>query len=109
MTPPGPLDLSTVLLGNRVIFIGQYINSLVAQRVISQLVTLAAVDEEADILVSMHSYITGVVPSVVQQQTLNYKLLFCIALPPSIISLLFCMITLNYLLMFCTYPLPPFV
>jgi ATP-dependent Clp protease protease subunit len=30
MTPPGPLDLSTVLLGNRVIFIGQYINSLVA-------------------------------------------------------------------------------
>jgi ATP-dependent Clp protease protease subunit len=55
MTPAGPLDLATILLGNRVIFVGQYINSQVAQRVISQLVTLAAVDEEADILVSMHS------------------------------------------------------
>lgn len=58
MTPGGPLDLATVLLGNRVIIIGQYINSQVAQRVISQLVTLAAVDEEGDILVSMHSYVT---------------------------------------------------
>lgn len=64
MTPAGALDLATVLLGNRVIFIGQYINSQVAQRVISQLVTLAAVDEEADILVSLHSSATGV-PSVV--------------------------------------------
>ena len=53
MTPGGALDLATVLLGNRVIFIGQYINSQVAQRVISQLVTLTAVDEEADILVSI--------------------------------------------------------
>lgn len=53
MTPAGALDLQTVLLGNRVIFIGQYINSQVAHRVISQLVTLAAVDEEADILVRM--------------------------------------------------------
>uniref|UniRef100_I1PC80 ATP-dependent Clp protease proteolytic subunit n=1 Tax=Oryza glaberrima TaxID=4538 RepID=I1PC80_ORYGL len=51
MTPAGALDLATVLLGNRIIFIGQYINSQVAQRVISQLVTLAAVDEEADILI----------------------------------------------------------
>jgi ATP-dependent Clp protease protease subunit len=65
MTPAGPLDLATVLLGNRVILIGQYINSQVAQRVISQLVTLAAVDEEGDILVSMHSYVTGV-PRIVQ-------------------------------------------
>ncbi|TKW34448.1 hypothetical protein SEVIR_2G308400v4 [Setaria viridis] len=54
MTPAGPLDLATVLLGNRVIFIGQYINSQVAQRVISQLVTLAAVDEEADILIYLN-------------------------------------------------------
>ncbi|KAJ1281503.1 hypothetical protein BS78_04G311000 [Paspalum vaginatum] len=54
MTPSGPLDLETVLLGNRVIFIGQYINSQVAQRVISQLVTLAAVDEEADILIYLN-------------------------------------------------------
>lgn len=54
MTPSGPLDLETVLLGNRVIFIGQYINSQVAQRVISQLVTLAAIDEEADILIYLN-------------------------------------------------------
>uniref|UniRef100_A0A0E0D237 ATP-dependent Clp protease proteolytic subunit n=1 Tax=Oryza meridionalis TaxID=40149 RepID=A0A0E0D237_9ORYZ len=54
MTPAGALDLATVLLGNRIIFIGQYINSQVAQRVISQLVTLAAVDEEADILIYLN-------------------------------------------------------
>lgn len=51
MTPGGPLDLSTVLFRNRIIFIGQPVNSQVAQRVISQLVTLAAIDEDADILV----------------------------------------------------------
>lgn len=51
MTPGGPLDLSSVLFRNRIIFIGQPVNSLVAQRVISQLVTLATIDEEADILV----------------------------------------------------------
>lgn len=51
MTPGGPLDLSTVLFRSRIIFIGQPINSMVAQRVISQLVTLAAIDEDADILV----------------------------------------------------------
>lgn len=51
MTPGGPLDLSTVLLRNRIIFIGQPINSIVAQQVISQLVTLASIDEDADILV----------------------------------------------------------
>ncbi|PQQ01080.1 hypothetical protein Pyn_24303 [Prunus yedoensis var. nudiflora] len=49
MTPGGPLDLSSVLFRNRIIFIGQPVNSLVAQRVISQLVTLATVDENADI------------------------------------------------------------
>lgn len=51
MTPGGPLDLSSVLFRNRIIFIGQPINSQVAQRVISQLVTLATIDEKADILV----------------------------------------------------------
>ncbi|KAK7257932.1 hypothetical protein RIF29_32265 [Crotalaria pallida] len=51
MTPAGPLDLSSVLFRNRIIFIGQPINSQVAQRVISQLVTLATIDANADILV----------------------------------------------------------
>ena len=51
MTPGGPLNLSSVLFRNRIIFIGQPINSAVAQRVISQLVTLATIDEESDILV----------------------------------------------------------
>ncbi|EOX98589.1 CLP protease proteolytic subunit 6 isoform 3, partial [Theobroma cacao] len=54
MTPGGPLDLSTVLFRNRIIFIGQPINSEVAQRVISQLVTLASIDEDADILVYLN-------------------------------------------------------
>ncbi|XWS68185.1 hypothetical protein CRYUN_Cryun04dG0069600 [Craigia yunnanensis] len=54
MTPGGPLDLSTVLFRNRIIFIGQPVNSQVAQRVISQLVTLAAIDENADILVYLN-------------------------------------------------------
>lgn len=51
MTPGGPLDLTSVLFRNRIIFIGQPVNSQVAQRVISQLVTLATIDEDADILV----------------------------------------------------------
>lgn len=51
LTPGGPLDLSSVLFRNRIIFIGQPVNSQVAQRVISQLLTLAAIDEDADILV----------------------------------------------------------
>ncbi|KDP46235.1 hypothetical protein JCGZ_10075 [Jatropha curcas] len=54
MTPGGPLDLSSVLFRNRIIFIGQPINSQVAQRVISQLVTLATVDENADILMYLN-------------------------------------------------------
>ncbi|RVX12315.1 ATP-dependent Clp protease proteolytic subunit 6, chloroplastic [Vitis vinifera] len=54
MTPGGPLDLSTVLFRSRIIFIGQPINSMVAQRVISQLVTLAAIDEDADILMYLN-------------------------------------------------------
>ncbi|WVZ04511.1 hypothetical protein V8G54_025317 [Vigna mungo] len=51
MTPGGPLDLSSVLFRNRIIFIGQPVNAQVAQRVISQLVTLATIDEKSDILV----------------------------------------------------------
>ncbi|MCD7467231.1 ATP-dependent Clp protease proteolytic subunit 6, chloroplastic [Datura stramonium] len=54
MTPGGPLDLSTVLFRNRIIFIGQSINSTVAQKVISQLVTLATIDENADILIYLN-------------------------------------------------------
>ncbi|KAL9414937.1 hypothetical protein AB3S75_043243 [Citrus x aurantiifolia] len=54
MTPGGPLDLSSVLFRNRIIFIGQPINSMVAQRVISQLVTLATIDEDADILMYLN-------------------------------------------------------
>ncbi|KAF3444473.1 hypothetical protein FNV43_RR14165 [Rhamnella rubrinervis] len=54
MTPGGPLDLSSVLFRNRIIFIGQPVNSQVAQRVISQLVTLATIDENADIMVYLN-------------------------------------------------------
>ncbi|OAY30991.1 ATP-dependent Clp protease proteolytic subunit 6, chloroplastic [Manihot esculenta] len=54
MTPGGPLDLSSILFRNRIIFIGQPINSQVAQRVISQLVTLATIDEKADILMYLN-------------------------------------------------------
>ncbi|XP_057788384.1 ATP-dependent Clp protease proteolytic subunit 6, chloroplastic isoform X2 [Salvia miltiorrhiza] len=54
ITPGGPLDLSTVLFRSRIIFIGQPINSQVAQRVISQLVTLATIDEESDILIYLN-------------------------------------------------------
>ncbi|XAR72824.1 Endopeptidase Clp [Bertholletia excelsa] len=54
MTPGGPLDLSTILFRNRIIFIGQPINSMVAQKVISQLVTLASIDEHADILMYLN-------------------------------------------------------
>ncbi|CAN4125127.1 unnamed protein product [Withania somnifera] len=54
VTPGGPLDLSTVLFRNRIIFIGQAINSAVAQKVISQLVTLATIDENADILIYLN-------------------------------------------------------
>ncbi|KAI4295541.1 hypothetical protein L6164_035580 [Bauhinia variegata] len=54
MTPGGPLDLSSVLFRNRIIFIGQPVNAEVAQRVISQLVTLATVDEDSDILVYLN-------------------------------------------------------
>ena len=62
MTPGGPLDLSSVLFRNRIIFIGQPVNSMVAQRVISQLVTLATIDEEADILVCSQFYLALLFP-----------------------------------------------
>ncbi|KNA05219.1 hypothetical protein SOVF_192410 [Spinacia oleracea] len=54
MTPAGPFDLSSVLFRNRIIFIGQPVNSQVAQRVISQLVTLATIDENSDILIYLN-------------------------------------------------------
>lgn len=50
MTPLGPVDLSVVLFRNRTIFIGDYIDAMLAEGVISQLVTLAAIDD-ADIWV----------------------------------------------------------
>ncbi|KAL2631812.1 hypothetical protein R1flu_016498 [Riccia fluitans] len=49
MTPSGPADLSTVLLRNRIVFVGSPVNSQVAQKVISQLLTLATIDEEEEI------------------------------------------------------------
>ncbi|KAL5562829.1 hypothetical protein UlMin_032576 [Ulmus minor] len=54
MTPGGALDLSSVLFRNRIIFIGQPVNAQVAQQVISQLVTLATIDEDSDILVYLN-------------------------------------------------------
>lgn len=55
MTPGGPLDVYNVLFRNRIIFIGQPIYAEVAQQVISQLVTLATVDENADILLYLNT------------------------------------------------------
>ncbi|CAK9868712.1 unnamed protein product [Sphagnum jensenii] len=49
LTPSGPADLQTLLLQNRIVFVGSPVNSQVAQRVISQLLTLAAIDENEDI------------------------------------------------------------
>jgi hypothetical protein len=57
VTPGGLLDLSSVLFRNRIIFIGQPVNSKVARRVISQLLTLATIDEDADILVWLYFYL----------------------------------------------------
>ncbi|KAI8554288.1 hypothetical protein RHMOL_Rhmol05G0086800 [Rhododendron molle] len=54
MTPSGPVDLSLVLFRNRTIFIGDYIDAMLAEGVISQLVTLAAIDD-ADIWVFLNS------------------------------------------------------
>lgn len=49
MTPSGPSDLITAFFRNRIIFVGSPVNGQVAQRVISQLITLAAIDENEDI------------------------------------------------------------
>ncbi|CAN1745222.1 ATP-dependent Clp protease proteolytic subunit 6, chloroplastic, partial [Linum perenne] len=54
-TPGGAVDLFSVLFRNRIIFIGEEIDSRVAQQVISQLVTLASIDEEADITIYLNS------------------------------------------------------
>lgn len=61
ITPGGALDLSSVLFRNRIIFVGQPVNSQVAQRVISQLVTLATIDEDADILVLCSIYCLSII------------------------------------------------
>uniref|UniRef100_A0A0C9QS12 ATP-dependent Clp protease proteolytic subunit n=1 Tax=Wollemia nobilis TaxID=56998 RepID=A0A0C9QS12_9CONI len=53
-TSGGFVDLMSVLLRSRTIFLGQYVNSQVAQQVISQLVTLAAIDPDADILMYLN-------------------------------------------------------
>ncbi|KAJ4791633.1 ATP-dependent Clp protease proteolytic subunit [Rhynchospora pubera] len=53
-TPDGQMDLSTVLFRNRTIYIGQFISPQVAQRVISQLLTLAAIDVHSDILLYLN-------------------------------------------------------
>lgn len=55
MTPGGFIDLGSVLLRNRVIFIGQPINPQVSERVISQLMTLATVNPYDDIMVFINS------------------------------------------------------
>eukprot|EP00271_Cylindrocystis_brebissonii_P005526 TRINITY_DN175_c0_g1_i1.p1 TRINITY_DN175_c0_g1~~TRINITY_DN175_c0_g1_i1.p1 ORF type:complete len:305 (+),score=62.05 TRINITY_DN175_c0_g1_i1:435-1349(+) len=49
MTPVGPSDLMTAFFRERIIFIGSPVNGQVAQRVISQLMMLAALDEEQEI------------------------------------------------------------
>jgi ATP-dependent Clp protease, protease subunit len=50
------MDIFGVLFRNRIIFIGQFITPQVAQRVISQLITLATIDEDSDILVTHLSF-----------------------------------------------------
>eukprot|EP00246_Nothoceros_aenigmaticus_P004015 TRINITY_DN152_c0_g1_i1.p1 TRINITY_DN152_c0_g1~~TRINITY_DN152_c0_g1_i1.p1 ORF type:complete len:273 (+),score=31.63 TRINITY_DN152_c0_g1_i1:252-1070(+) len=49
LTASGPTDLTSLMFRNRIIFLGSQVNSQVAQRVISQLLTLAAIDEDEDI------------------------------------------------------------
>ncbi|GJP38433.1 hypothetical protein CLOM_g22871 [Closterium sp. NIES-68] len=49
LTPSGPADLMSAFLRNRIIFVGAPINQQMAQRVIQQLLALAAVDDRQDI------------------------------------------------------------
>ncbi|KAG0575398.1 hypothetical protein KC19_5G001500 [Ceratodon purpureus] len=49
LTPSGPVDLGTLMLRNRIIFVGSPVNSEVAQSVISKLLTLAAINDEEEI------------------------------------------------------------
>lgn len=49
LTPSGPVDLSTLMFRNRIIFVGSSVNSEVAQSVISKLLTLAAINDEEEI------------------------------------------------------------
>lgn len=54
LTPFGPSDLMSAFFRERIIFIGQPINGQVAQRVISQLMMLAALDEEQEIKIYLN-------------------------------------------------------
>lgn len=49
LTPSGPVDLSTLMFRNRIIFVGSPVNSEVAQSVVSKLLTLAAINDEEEI------------------------------------------------------------
>lgn len=51
IAPGGPTDIMTAFYKNRVIFIGSNINSQLAQKVISQLLALEAIDPKSDIKV----------------------------------------------------------
>ncbi|CAN0909907.1 ATP-dependent Clp protease proteolytic subunit 6, chloroplastic [Linum grandiflorum] len=55
LTRGGDVNLFSVLFRNRIIFIGQEIDSPVAKKVISQLLTLATIDEEADIMIYLNT------------------------------------------------------
>ncbi|GBG80266.1 hypothetical protein CBR_g30632 [Chara braunii] len=55
LSPAGIMDINTVLLQNRIVFVGSPVDSRVAQRVISQLMTLAAIDEKKDIKMYINS------------------------------------------------------
>lgn len=80
LTPGGVLDLSSVLFRNCIIFIGQPVNSQVAQRVISQLLTLATIDEDSDMLVWLYFYLGIFFSTFITYkyglQTLNLKAWF---------------------------------
>lgn len=49
LTPSGPTDLMSAFFRNRIVFVGSAINQQTAQRVIQQLLALAAIDEQQDI------------------------------------------------------------
>jgi len=54
-TPAGPVDVNSVMMRNRIIFIGSPIDGRVAQSVISSLVTLSTIDAEKDIKIYLNT------------------------------------------------------